>query len=75
MVEPISREEFAVLVRRAGLRLTPEQFEELRSGYRFVERMRESVRRSGPREGLLRGVPSRREKCAEPAHVFLAGKD
>ena len=37
--EPISTERFAVLAERAGLKLTPEQFEELRQGYRFVERM------------------------------------
>ena len=30
MSEPISTERFAVLVERAGLKLTPEQFEELR---------------------------------------------
>jgi hypothetical protein len=30
--EPILRERFAVLVERAGLKLTPEQFEELRQG-------------------------------------------
>jgi len=29
----ISPERFAVLVERAGLKLTPEQFEELREGY------------------------------------------
>jgi hypothetical protein len=56
--EPISRERFAILVERAGLRLTPEQFEELREGYRFVERMRRSVRRP-------------RDRAAEPAHIFV----
>ena len=39
MSEPISNERFAVLVERAGLKLTPEQFEELRQGYQFVERI------------------------------------
>ena len=56
---PISAERFAVLVEQAGLRLTPEQFEELRQGYRFVERMQRNVRRP-------------RDRAAEPAHIFLA---
>jgi hypothetical protein len=56
--EPISRERFADLVERAGLNLTPEQFEELRQGYRFVARMKRSVRRP-------------REREAEPAHIFV----
>ena len=58
MSEPISRERFALLVERAGLKLTPEQFEELRQGYRFVERMIRTVRRP-------------RERAAEPAHIFV----
>jgi uncharacterized membrane protein len=58
MTEPISPERFAVLVERAGLQLTPEQFEELRQGYRFVERMNRTVRR-------------RRDRAAEPAHIFV----
>jgi hypothetical protein len=56
--EPISPERFAVLVERAGLKLTPEQFEELRQGYRFVERMIRAVRRP-------------RDRAAEPAHIFV----
>jgi hypothetical protein len=56
--QPISAERFAVLVERAGLRLTPEQFEELRQGYRLVERMIRTVRRP-------------RDRAAEPAHIFL----
>ena len=55
---PISSERFAVLVERAGLKLTPEQFEELRQAYRQVERMQRSVRR-----------PS--DRAAEPAHIFV----
>jgi hypothetical protein len=55
---PISAERFAVLVEQAGLKLTPEQLEELRQGYRFVERMRHSVRRP-------------RDRAAEPAHIFV----
>ena len=56
--EPISKERFAVLVERAGLKLTPEQFEELRHGYRFVERMIRTVRRP-------------RDRAVEPAHIFV----
>ena len=56
--EPISKERFAVLVERAGLKLTPEQYEELRQGYRFVERMIRTVRRP-------------RDRAAEPAHIFV----
>ena len=58
MSEPISPERFAVLVERAGLKLTPEQSEELRQGYRYVERMIRSVRRP-------------RDRAAEPAHIFV----
>jgi hypothetical protein len=56
--EPISRERFSVLVERAGLKLTPEQFEELRGAYPFVERMVRTVRRP-------------RDRAAEPAHIFV----
>jgi hypothetical protein len=56
--EPMSTERFAALVKEAGLRLTPEQFDEIRQGYRFVERMRRSVRRP-------------RDRAAEPAHIFV----
>jgi hypothetical protein len=59
--EPISPERFAVLVERAGLKLTPEQFEELRQGYGSVERMIGSVRRP-------------RDRAAEPAHIFVQPK-
>jgi hypothetical protein len=59
MPEPtISPERFAVLIDRAGVKLTPEQFEELRQGYRFVERMIRTVRRP-------------RDRAAEPAHIFV----
>ncbi|HEY3908319.1 MAG TPA: hypothetical protein VGM07_00335 [Stellaceae bacterium] len=56
--QPISVERFALLVERAGLKLTPEQFEELRQAYRHVERMQRSVRRA-------------RDRAAEPAHIFV----
>ena len=62
MAEPISRDSFAVLLERAGLhKLTPEQVEELRRGYRFVERMTRTVRRP-------------RDRAAEPAHIFVHPK-
>jgi hypothetical protein len=54
----ISRERFAMLVDEAGLKLTPEQFDELRQGYRFVQRMKRVVRRP-------------RDRAAEPAHIFV----
>jgi hypothetical protein len=56
--QSISSERFTVLVERAGLKLTPEQFEELRLAYRQVERMQRSVRRP-------------RDRAAEPAHIFV----
>lgn len=56
--QTISPERFAVLVERAGLQLTSEQFEELRQAYPHVERMARSVRRP-------------RDRAAEPAHIFL----
>jgi hypothetical protein len=56
--QTISAERFAVLVEQAGLQLTPDQFEELRQAYRFVERMQRSVRRP-------------RDRAAEPAHIFV----
>lgn len=56
--EPISSERFAVLVERAGLRLTAEQFAELRRAYSQVERMQRNVRRP-------------RDRSAEPAHIFV----
>jgi hypothetical protein len=58
MSEPISPERFAILVERAKLKLTPEQFEELRQAYRFVERMVRTVRQP-------------RDRAAEPAHIFV----
>jgi hypothetical protein len=56
--QPISAERFAAMVERAGLKLTPEQFDEMRQGYRFVERMVRTVRRP-------------RDRAAEPAHIFV----
>jgi hypothetical protein len=59
--QPISSERFAILVERAGLKLTPEQFEELRQAHQFVERMQRRVRRP-------------RDRAAEPAHIFVHSK-
>jgi hypothetical protein len=56
--QPISAERFAILVERAGLKLTPAQFEELRQAHQFVERMQRRVRRP-------------RDRSAEPAHIFV----
>jgi len=56
--EPISPERFARLVEEAGLRLTRERSDEMRRGYRYVERLRRSVRRP-------------RDRAAEPAHIFV----
>jgi len=58
VAEPISPERFAVLVERAGLKLTAEQFEEFRQAYYLVERMARTVRRP-------------RDRAAEPAHIFV----
>src|SRR5215467_3688046 len=60
--EVISPERFAILVEQAGLRLTPEQFEELRQAYPLVERMARTVRRP-------------RDRAAEPAHIFVQPKE
>jgi hypothetical protein len=56
--KPISEDRFAILIAEAGLRLNPQQFAELKDGYRFVERMQKSVRRP-------------RDRAAEPAHIFV----
>jgi len=56
--QPIPVERFAILVERAGLKLTAEQFEELRQAHQFVERMQRRVRRP-------------RDRAAEPAHIFV----
>jgi hypothetical protein len=61
MEDTISPEKFAVLVERAGLKLKPEQFEELRHAYRFIERITKTVRRP-------------RDRAAEPAHIFVHPK-
>ena len=59
MAEPISDARWAFLLERAGLdpALAPERFAELREGYRFLERFQRNVRR-------------KRDRAAEPAHIF-----
>jgi hypothetical protein len=60
--QPISLERFTLLVEQAGLKLTPEQFEELRGAYPLVERMARTVRRP-------------RDRAAEPAHIFVQPRE
>ena len=55
---PTSPSDLPFSSKKRGLRLTAEQFEELRQGYRFVARMKQSVRRE-------------RDRAAEPAHIFV----
>ena len=69
MSEPMSPERFALLAERAGLdpaKIGAERFEELRQGTRFLERFQRSVRRQ--RNGR------RRDRAAEPAHIFVHPK-
>ena len=67
MADPISAEAFAQLAERAGLtKMAPERLDELRQGYRYVERMQRTVRR------LRGGQP--RDRAAEPAHIFVHPK-
>jgi hypothetical protein len=64
MAEPIAPERFRWLAERAGLdpeKIGTERFEELRQGTRFLARFRESVRR-------------KRDRAAEPAHIFVHPK-
>jgi hypothetical protein len=59
MAGPISDERWAFLLARAGLdpTLAPERFAELREGYKLIERLQKSVRRT-------------RDRAAEPSHIF-----
>ncbi|HYM71774.1 MAG TPA: hypothetical protein VET89_02250 [Stellaceae bacterium] len=63
MSAPISDERWAFLLERAGLdpMLAPERFAELREGYQFLARIQNSVRK-------------RRDRAAEPAHIFVHPK-
>jgi hypothetical protein len=51
--------DFEALLRRTGLKLSPEQITDLREGYGYME----------PLLGLVRPP---RERAAEPAHIFIA---
>jgi len=59
--EPATREEIAVLARRAGLELAAEHFEHLVDAYGHLERMLGRIRRA-------------RSYADEPAHVFVPTK-
>jgi hypothetical protein len=63
MAEPISDARWAFLLERAGLNpsLAPERFAELREGYEFLARLQQSVRK-------------KRDRAAEPAHIFVHPK-
>jgi hypothetical protein len=56
--EPATREEIAVLARRAGLELNAEHFDQLVDAYGHLERMLGRIRRA-------------RSYADEPAHVFV----
>lgn len=58
MPEPLSRDEFAALVKRAGLNLTAANIDDLYSAWPHIERF----------TALLRNPARGRE--AEPAHTF-----
>ena len=58
---PATREEIAVLARRAGLELGAEHFEQLVDAYGHLERMLWRIRRA-------------RSYADEPAHVFVPTK-
>jgi hypothetical protein len=59
--EPATREEIAVLARRAGLELSTEHFDQLVDAYGHLERMLGRIRRA-------------RSYADEPAHVFVPTK-
>jgi hypothetical protein len=58
MSQPLSRDEFATLVKRAGLDLTQANIDDLYSAWPHIERF----------TALLRNPARGRE--AEPAHIF-----
>ena len=58
MSQPLSRDEFATLVKRAGLELTPANIDDLYSAWPHIERF----------TALLRNPARGRE--AEPSHTF-----
>jgi hypothetical protein len=60
-LEPATREEIAVLARRAGLDLSEEHFNQLVDAYGHLEQMLGRIRRA-------------RAYADEPAHVFVPTK-
>jgi hypothetical protein len=58
---PATREEIAVLARRAGLELGAEHFDQLVNAYGYLEQMLGRIRRA-------------RSYADEPAHVFVPTK-
>ncbi len=65
MESSMTAEEFAVLVRRAGLPLDPAQQAVLHAVHGRLEAMMQRVRAPSP--GALR------DRAAEPAHIFVPG--
>jgi hypothetical protein len=63
MAEPISDARWAFLLERAGLdpSFAPVRFAELREGYAFLDRLQKNVRK-------------KRDRAAEPAHIFVHPK-
>lgn len=57
MSAEISKDEFAVILARTGLKVDEDEAEELRAAYKYVQEMAARVR-----------TPRGRE--AEPAHIF-----
>jgi hypothetical protein len=60
-LEPATREELAILARRAGLQLNAEHFNQLVDAYGHLEQMLGRIRRA-------------RSYADEPAHVFVPTK-
>jgi hypothetical protein len=59
--DPATREEIAILARRAGLQLNEEHFKQLVEAYGHLEQMLGRIRRA-------------RSYADEPAHVFVPTK-
>ncbi len=60
-LEPATRDEIAVLARRAGLNLSAEHFDQLVDAYGHLEQMLGRIRRA-------------RSYADEPAHIFAPSK-
>jgi hypothetical protein len=61
MDSPMSEADFAAMIRRTGIPVTPEQAASLRQGYDLM----------APLLAEIRTPP--RPRAAEPAHIFIAG--